>query len=164
MEYLVIMGFALVLFIPLLFMLFQSLRGYEKESGQVQAAALSREIVATAERVWHHGPPSRLTFEARMPDGIANMTIRRNDPATTLCVKCTEIMFEFHSGAKASASTNVDIIGIDTIIPPATTPDATRSVDANGVVTWAFDPSYFGQGVRRLTLETFTTNVTLRRT
>lgn len=159
-----IMGFALVLFIPLLFMLFQSLRGYEKESGQVQASAIARELVATAERVWHHGPPSRLTFESRFPDGIANMTIRRNDP-TSGCTKCTEVLFEFHSGARATTSTIVDIRGVDTVIPPALTPDATSTLDAtSGVITWAFDPSYFGQGSRRLTLETFTDHVTLSRT
>ncbi len=109
-EYMVVLAFALAIFVPLLYLLFSSYSGYSAETAQAQAAQMVREIVATSERVWHHGPPTRLTFEMRVPDRISNVTIRRNNPGSG-CTECTELVIFMQDGGSASASTFVDIRG-----------------------------------------------------
>lgn len=149
MEYILVTGFALLILTPVIYLLYSSMRSYETETSSAQASAIGRELLATAERVWHHGPPSRLTVEVSMPAGITNMTLRRNDPASG-CTKCTELIFTLTTGGFVVTSSPVDV-----------RTDGTPLVEV-GVTTYAFNTSVHSPGVRRFTLEAFGDHVELQ--
>ena len=158
-EYVVITGFALVILTPVIYLLITSLRSYEQETTSAQASAIARTIFATAEQVQHYGAPSRLTINARVPDGIESVVVRRNN-ATWMrkngenpCTKCTEIMFTLKSGVEVVASTFVDVR------------NATGgTTDEHSVTTYGLDSSFFAPGVRNFQLEAFPDHVELKQT
>jgi Flp pilus assembly pilin Flp len=111
-EYMLIIGFVMIMLLPVVYLLFTSLQEYQAETAYSQSFAAGREILATAERVYHHGPPSRLTVQVRMPAGIKNIMLRRHYPlAPQTCTKCTELLFNLTSGSTVSVSTAVDVRG-----------------------------------------------------
>jgi len=74
-EYLMIIGIALFVFVPLAYVF------YSYSQGTTEGIALSRitnignTIVNTAESVYYLGEPTRITIEESMPEGIKNLTI-----------------------------------------------------------------------------------------
>ena len=149
-EYIVVTGFALLALTPVLYLLFTSVQSYQTETASAQMSAVGRELIATAERVYHSGPPSKLTVEVRIPDGVQAMIIRRNNPDTTTCTKCTELLYVLNSGGQVVSSTQVDVHGVE------------PWEDDGGVSTYPFNQSMVSAGTRRFTLEAVQNYVILR--
>jgi uncharacterized protein (UPF0333 family) len=147
LEYTVVIGFALLILTPIFYVMFTSMRGYEEQTSAAQASAIAREIFATAERVHHHGAPSRLTIEVRVPDGLSNLTIRRNNPASG-CTKCTEMVYTLKNQAEVVASTFVDVRG-------------GTNVGTEEMPVYQFDQTYVNPGARRFVLEAYADHVEL---
>lgn len=158
-EYMLIIGFVILMFLPVVYLLFTSLQEYQAETAYSQSFAAGREILATAERVYHHGPPSRLTVQVRIPAGIKNVTLRRHYPiAPETCTKCTELFFNLTSGSEVSVATAVDVRG-----PCATTlggferktlDDGSRSDEC------PLPGQFSSEGNRNFVLEVFTDSIT----
>ncbi len=151
LEYTLITAFALLALTPVMYLLFTSLSGYETETASAQVSAIGRQVVATAERVYHFGAPSKLTLSVQMPRGIANLTVQHNDPVVSGCSRCTELVFTLSNRAQVITSSKVDIHG--------PTPGVTN---AAGVTIYTFNESFFNPGVRAYTLEAFPGYVELR--
>ncbi len=139
-EYIIVTGFALLVLTPFIYLLFTYSQGYEAETSGAQVSGIGRELFATVDRVYHSGPPSKLTVQVRMPEGITNMTIRRNSGGT--CTKCTELLFGTRIGGEVVVSTNIDVRGYN----PPTHPTATDTV-------YSFNSTYTTAGTKRFTLE-----------
>ena len=162
-EYLVVLGFALVVLLPASYLVFTSLRSYQVEASISQGSELAREIASTAENVYHHGPPSRLTFNARVPADVENLTIRRNTVAG--CTKCTEVMLTLRSGQEMVASTSVDIRCDMLSAAPREQRGCDKvSADNDPITIYKFVDQFTGEGDKRFTLETYGDYVVLTQT
>ena len=147
-------GFALLALTPVIYLLYNSMQGYQTETANAQGSAVARDIIATAERAWAHGPPTRLTLPINMPQGILNISIRRHDTASG-CTKCTEILMTLNTRGIIVASSAVDIHGVDAPVTETDSMGYTSTI-------YLFNQSLISPGSRRLTLEAFKDYVELR--
>lgn len=109
MEYVVILGFAMIVIIAILgIALFYS--GNIKDRIKIiQVNNFANKIVSSAESVYYYGEPSKATISIYLPDGIENITILE---------KSLFISTQLSSGLeKSSFSSNVPIEGYINIHP-----------------------------------------------
>ncbi len=75
LEYLLIMGFALVITLPLIVFFFSNATGLNERVTFHQAERVARDVVAAAEKVYFVGEPARTTLKVNMPDNIVDVRI-----------------------------------------------------------------------------------------
>lgn len=76
MEYLLVVGFSLVIVIPVIGLLYQE---YDQNRTDVRVehlTELAREIVFQAEKVYYQGAPSRVVIETYIPPGTSRFEIK----------------------------------------------------------------------------------------
>lgn len=76
MEYLLVVGFSLVIIVPVIGLLYQE---YDQNRTDVRVehlTELSREIVFQAEKVYYQGAPSRVVIETYIPPGTTRFEIK----------------------------------------------------------------------------------------
>jgi hypothetical protein len=143
----VITGFALLMLLPGVYLVLSSMQSYQAEATAAQASAIARTIVAQAEQVYHHGPPSRLTVQVRVPAGIYSGAIVQNRfPG---CQKCTEVRFYLQDGSVAYASTGVDLRS-----------EMASYYDDNGYLVYPLPNATIGEGTRNFVVEVFSQDAT----
>ena len=83
-EYLIVVGFALLLTIPTVIVFFTESSKNVAEVNTIQAKQIARKIVDNAEEVYYLGAPSTTTIKVIMPQGIQNITIKNRYILITL--------------------------------------------------------------------------------
>lgn len=74
-EYLIVVGFAFLLLIPLIIIYYESQNDMSSKITSAQADRISSEIVDTADAVYYLGPPTKKTFKVYMPEGVSDIII-----------------------------------------------------------------------------------------
>ncbi len=74
-EYLIVVGFALLMTIPTVIIFFSQSNSNIESVNNAQAQIVVRKIIDSAEKVYYLGPPSQTRIKATMPAGIENITI-----------------------------------------------------------------------------------------
>ena len=77
LEYAMIVTVVGVLLLPAVYLFFHYSQKSVEQIDQAQLDKLARDIVATAEKVYYLGPPSRILIESRMPGNVRNITINK---------------------------------------------------------------------------------------
>lgn len=80
LEYAMVVTVVGVLLLPAVYLFFHYAKGSTEQIDQAQLDKLGRDIVATAEKVYYLGPPSRILIETRMPDKVLNISIQKYMP------------------------------------------------------------------------------------
>lgn len=81
LEYAMVVTVVGVLLLPAVYLFFNYAKGSTEQIDQAQLDKLGRDTVATAEKVYYLGPPSRILIETRMPDKVMNISIQKYMPA-----------------------------------------------------------------------------------
>lgn len=79
MEYIVVIGFAMVLAFPLIIIFFTQSQDVTDQLTMNQVREIGRKLISTAESVYYLGEPSQTTLKVYMPSGVENIVI---DPDT----------------------------------------------------------------------------------
>ncbi len=77
-EYLVIMGFAFLMTMPLIIVFYQQQTSTNEEISNSQANRIAEEVVASADAVYYLGYPSLKTVRIYFPQGINSVTLQDN--------------------------------------------------------------------------------------
>ncbi len=75
MEYMMVVGFAMLMVIPLFVIYGSQGMAARDQVNEKQASNIARKIVDSAETVYYLGKPSKTTIKVYMPDDIRNITI-----------------------------------------------------------------------------------------
>jgi uncharacterized protein (UPF0333 family) len=75
MEYLLIVGFAFLLLVPLIIIFYTSQQDLNEKITSSQGDKIANEIVAAADSVYFQGPPTKKTFRVYMPDDVKEVII-----------------------------------------------------------------------------------------
>ena len=75
MEYMVIVGFALLLTIPTIVIFFSQSTQTIEQVNTAQAKQIARKIVDNAEKVYYLGKPATTTIKVSMPSGVESIFI-----------------------------------------------------------------------------------------
>lgn len=78
MEYLLIVGFAFLLLIPLIIIYYTSQQDLNDKISNSQADKIANEIADAASAVYFQGPPAKKTFKVFMPDDVKEVIISDN--------------------------------------------------------------------------------------
>ncbi len=111
-EYIMIAGFVFFAIMVSVSVLYKEGSQSFDEIVVSQLRSICLKITDLAESTYYMGPPARQTVSVNFPSGVRNLTIERNDPASTGCTRCTELRFYLGSGEKqvpVICSTPVDI-------------------------------------------------------
>jgi len=113
-EYIMLAAFVFFGMVVAVGLLYKYSASSYSEMTSTQIDKLCWDIIDTSESVYYMGVPARETIETIMPEGVTNITVFTNDPASTGCTKCSELRFTLKdaSGTKTIiCSTNVNITG-----------------------------------------------------
>ncbi len=75
LEYLMIVGLAFVIIMPMIYMFYSYTISSQEEVSMAKIHKIGVDIVSAAEGVYYLGEPSRSTLNVNMPNGIFNVTI-----------------------------------------------------------------------------------------
>lgn len=82
-EYLLVVGFALLIVIPLTYYGYVSFQESRTEVNVASVNKIGYEIINNAKSVYYLGKLSRVTLELNFPEGIENMTILEDTSTET---------------------------------------------------------------------------------
>jgi len=150
LEYLMVVGFALMLLLPVTYLLLDSLQAYSQERSASQAFAALTELKNAAERAYEHGPPTMIVTTLSLPDGIVNFSLRRNI-ASSGCTACTELVFIMRDMKEVFVTTNVNMSAMPSAV-----------AGGNGLpLSVEADSRFYGAGLRKIAAEAHDGEVTL---
>ncbi|MFT4325973.1 MAG: hypothetical protein ACMXYK_00545 [Candidatus Woesearchaeota archaeon] len=78
-EYLIILGIALFLLVPVVTLFYNSTRSTQVSAVSREILLAGTEMVATAERVFYQSTGSRVRIDITMPTNVQNITLRDNN-------------------------------------------------------------------------------------
>ncbi len=78
-EYLIMVGFALLLTVPTVIIFFTQSTQNVEQVNSIQARQIARKIVDNAEKIYYLGEPSVTTIKVAMPRGIDSIKISRRE-------------------------------------------------------------------------------------
>lgn len=79
LEYMIIIGFALIITLPLLVIFFSNSSELTENVNTHQAKKIVREVVSAAEKVYYLGEPSQAVVRINMPGGVEDVIIRNKE-------------------------------------------------------------------------------------
>lgn len=94
MEYLMVVGFSLLIIIPISGLLYGEYQDRKTEMYQEHLFELSREIAYQAKSLYYQGAPSRTTIEAYFPPDIETATVSGNYITFTLTSTPSVVLVE----------------------------------------------------------------------
>lgn len=77
-EYLIIMGVALMILLPLSLYLNQTLMGYRDDTKISKAQNTVKKLGQNADWVHSQGPPAKVTVEVYVPEDVAEVSLNNN--------------------------------------------------------------------------------------
>ncbi|MCD6589737.1 hypothetical protein J7K74_00945 [Candidatus Woesearchaeota archaeon] len=87
-EYIVVIGIALALLLPAVYMFMRTTQRTSETTSSYQLARIANELVENAKAVYAMGSPSWITMEITLPDSFKNATVINGE----------ELVFSFLSG------------------------------------------------------------------
>lgn len=75
MEYLLVMGFVLLMLVPIAIVFYEQNREMNTQSNEQQAYLIARKIVEKGEEMYYLGEPSQTTLRVYFPENMNNVTI-----------------------------------------------------------------------------------------
>ncbi|MFW6014318.1 MAG: hypothetical protein ACOCZQ_03060 [Nanoarchaeota archaeon] len=78
MEYLLIVGFALIMLMPLVVIHMTQEENIRDDSNLMQATNIVQTLISNAESIHFIGEPSKTTIEVRMPQNVQEVEIEEN--------------------------------------------------------------------------------------
>jgi hypothetical protein len=78
MEYLSVMGFALLLIIPIIIVFFSQSQDVTDQLSMNQVRSIGRDIVTSAEKIYYLGEPSQTILKVYMPSKILNIVVQQH--------------------------------------------------------------------------------------
>jgi len=78
-EYLMMMGFALMLLIPIIVLFASESQNMKSDIAVSQLNQVAMKIADKAEEVYYQGQPSRTTIKVSIPQGVKNITFSNNE-------------------------------------------------------------------------------------
>lgn len=75
MEYMILVGFLMVITIPLILVYNTQYRGTSQQIISNQASQIGQKIVDAAESIYYLGQPSKTTLKIYMPEKIENISV-----------------------------------------------------------------------------------------
>ena len=100
-EYLLITGFSLLLLAPLLVLFADQQASVNDQFQQSQAQLAADTIIQSATRVYYSGPPSKETFNVRIPQGVESFVVEeqvivlrldKNPPNEIVAISATPLI------------------------------------------------------------------------
>jgi uncharacterized protein (UPF0333 family) len=79
MEYMILVGFLVVITIPLVLVYNSHYKSTSEQIISNQADQLGQKIIDTAESIYYLGEPSKTTIKIYVPQNIENLTIGNNE-------------------------------------------------------------------------------------
>ena len=83
MEYLLMMGFSLLLLIPTVILFATESQNIKSDISTSQATKVAREIADKAEDIYYQGTPSKTTIRVSIPSGVENITFQNKEVVIT---------------------------------------------------------------------------------
>ncbi|MBU1975681.1 MAG: hypothetical protein KKG59_04725 [Nanoarchaeota archaeon] len=77
-EYIMVVGFAFLMLIPLIILYYDSSNTLNEQITLSQVDKISSEIVAASDQVYFQGPPTTKTFKVFMPDNVKEIILQDN--------------------------------------------------------------------------------------
>lgn len=74
-EYIVVIGIALALLLPAVYMFMRTTQRTSETTSSYQLARIANELVENAKAVYAMGSPSWITMEITLPDSFKNATV-----------------------------------------------------------------------------------------
>src|SRR3989344_4199393 len=74
-EYILVAAIVAMIAIPATYTFYKYSQGSQSEIRESQAVKFGRDTVNTAELIYYQGPPSRITLEQTLPEGVRNISI-----------------------------------------------------------------------------------------
>jgi hypothetical protein len=108
MEYLMIVGFSLLLLIPLL-ALFSGTFSSDQTFLLTQSAEVSREIISASEQTFYQGPGSKQVLTINIPRGFQSVAIRSHEVENPSGLTGTTFNFETTRGLTATHRSRIPI-------------------------------------------------------
>ena len=84
MEYMAVMGFVLLLTLPLTIIFFEQSTSARDQVNAQKAGQIIREITDTSEQVYYLGEPTAKTIKVSMPDNVKKISIINTEIAITI--------------------------------------------------------------------------------
>jgi uncharacterized protein (UPF0333 family) len=78
MEYMLVVGFSLLMIIPVVAIFGREKQSVSDQVNDKQASAIARNIADTAETVFYLGKPTKTTLKVYMPHSVEDVVIGRN--------------------------------------------------------------------------------------
>ena len=78
-EYMVMMGFALLLLLPTILLFATEKENIKSDIAASQATQIARKIADKAEEIYYQGAPSRTTLKVYMPRGVESITFSNRE-------------------------------------------------------------------------------------
>ncbi|MFH1134370.1 MAG: hypothetical protein V1735_07845 [Nanoarchaeota archaeon] len=75
MEYLAVIGFALLMIVPIIFIFFSQSEDITQQLTMNQIREIGRKVVNTAEKIYYLGEPSQTTLKIYMPNNVEEVNI-----------------------------------------------------------------------------------------
>jgi uncharacterized protein (UPF0333 family) len=75
MEYLAVIGFALLMIVPIIFIFFSQSEDITQQLTMNQIREIGRKVVNTAEKIYYLGEPSQTTLKIYMPNNVEQVNI-----------------------------------------------------------------------------------------
>jgi hypothetical protein len=79
MEYLLMMGFTLLLLIPIMILFATESNNIKSDIAASHATQIARKIADKAEEMYYQGEPSKTTIRVNIPQGIENITFQNRE-------------------------------------------------------------------------------------
>ncbi len=152
MEYLMVTGFAILLLLPAVYILFDYSSSAQKDISKSQINEIGSTLIGVAEDVYYYGKGSKLTVDVTMPDGIRQVLIHcsypKNDagdaPNQALFFARCELIFETKDDSEIVFSPRIPILS-ETLLP--------GNSGTSEFYTYTFPDSFYSAGKKKITLE-----------
>lgn len=97
MEYLLVMGYVLLMLVPISLIFYSQSSDMNTQSNQQQAYLIARKIVEKSEAMYYLGEPSQTTLRVYFPENLNNVTIYNGSVVFELIHGATEADIAAHS-------------------------------------------------------------------
>ncbi len=79
MEYVIVIGFVMLITIPLILIFYEHTRATSDQVITNQVDQIARKIIDNSETIYYIGEPSRTSIKVYMPENVENVTIGNNE-------------------------------------------------------------------------------------
>jgi hypothetical protein len=105
-EYIMLLGFTMVLLFPLLYLFYSESGDFASDVTAAQFDQIAQSIINNADAVYYHGEPSQETLVVQFPPGIKAVTIQGS--SLTILVQGRPVPYEVVKWSAANLTGSID--------------------------------------------------------